>query len=106
MNNHEDLLFRVRRRDSSGGEGGTVLTRLINSQLGGTVVAALAGPAGGDQLARGLVKADQLDAVGGAVLGAEGRAVEADAGLDVDEVGTEAGGEGPLHEEHVGPVEG
>jgi len=65
----------------------------------------LARAASSNQLARGLVEADQLDAVGGTVLCPEGRAVEADAGLDVDQVGPEAGGERPLHEEHVGSVE-
>lgn len=100
------LLFRVGRRDSGGGESGTVLARLVDGELGGIVVAALARAAARDQLARGLVEADQLDAAGGTVLGAEGGAVEADAGLHVDQVGPEAGGEGPLHQEHVGPVEG
>lgn len=68
-------------------------------------MATLAGPTSRNQLTRGLVKADQLDAVGGTVLGTEGRAIEADAGLDADQVGPEAGSERPLHEEHVGPVE-
>lgn len=48
MNSYGDHLFRVRRRDSGGSQSGTVLPRLINSQLGGTVVATLAGPAGRD----------------------------------------------------------
>lgn len=101
----KDLLFRGRRRDSGSGESSTVLTRLINRQLSSTIVATLAGSAGCNQLALGLVEADQLDSVGGTVLGPEGGAVEAHAGLHTDQVGPEAGGERPLHEEHVGSVE-
>lgn len=101
-----DLLFRGRRCDSGGGESGTVLSRLINRKLSSTVMAALARSTAGNQLALGLVEADQLDAVGGAVLCPEGGAVEADTGLHADQVGPEAGGEGPLHEKHVGSVEG
>lgn len=100
-----DLLFRGRRRDSGGGESSTVLARLINRQLGSTIMAALAGPTRRNQVALGRVEADQLDPAGGAVLCPEGGAVEADAGLDADQVGPEAGGEGPLHQEHVGSVE-
>lgn len=65
-------------------------------------MAALAGPARRDQLV--VLEGDQVRC-GGAVLREEGRAVEADAGLLVDQVGPEAGGEGPLHEERVGAVE-
>lgn len=101
----KDLLFRGRRRDGGGGKGSTVLARLINRQLSSAIVATLAGSASGDQLALGLVEADQLDSAGGTVLCPEGGAVEADAGLHADQVGAEAGGERPLHEEHVGSVE-
>lgn len=98
-------LFRVGRRDGSSGESSTVLTSLIDRELSSVVMATLARPTSRDQLARGLVEADQLDAIGGTVLGTERRAVEADAGLDADQVGPEAGGERPLHEEHIGSVE-
>lgn len=101
----KDLLFRGRRRDSGGGKGSAVLARLINRQLSSTIMAALAGPTARNQLALGLVEADQLDAVGCTILGPERGAVEADAGLHADQVGAEAGGKRPLHEEHVGSVE-
>lgn len=68
-------------------------------------MAALTGPTTRDQLTLGLVEADQLDSVGGTVLCPEGGAVEADTSLHADQVGPEAGGERPLHEEHVGSVE-
>lgn len=68
-------------------------------------MAALACSTSGNQLARGLVKADQLNAVGGTVLCPEGRAVEADTCLDANQVWPEAGGERPLHQEHIGAVE-
>lgn len=68
-------------------------------------MAALAGSTARDQLTLGLVEADQLDSVGGTVLCPEGGAVEADTSLHADQVGPESGGERPLHEEHVGPVE-
>lgn len=99
------LLFRVRRRDGGSCESSTVLASLINRELSSVVMATLARSTSRNQLARGLVEADQLDAVGGTVLGTEGRAVEADAGLHADKVGPEAGGERPLNEEYVGSVE-
>lgn len=102
MANH---LFRIRGRNSSRSESSTVLASLVNRKLSSIVMATLARATSGHQLARTLVEADQLDAVGGTVLGTECRAVEADTGLDADQVGPEAGGERPLHQEHVGPVE-
>lgn len=105
MNSFGDLLFGGCRCDRGGGESSTVLARLINRELGSTVMAALACSSGRNQLALGLVEADQLNAVGGTVLCPEGRAVEADTGLYADQVWPEAGGERPLDEEHVGSVE-
>lgn len=84
VNSFGDLLLGSCRCDRGGGQSSTVLARLINRELSSAVMTALACSTGRNQLALGLVEADQLNAVGGTVLSPEGRAVEADTGLYAD----------------------
>lgn len=67
-------------------------------------MAVEAGTAGSDDL--GASEADELNVVGGAVLGLEVSAVETDADLLAHEVRAESVAEGALDDEHIGAVEG
>jgi hypothetical protein len=95
--------LRRRRSDVGGDELGTSLAVGVDSDLRAVIMTVEAGTAGSDDVCAG--EADELDGVGGAVLGLEVRAIETDADLLAHEVGAEAVAEGALDDEHVGAVD-